>query len=80
MKKTVLILLLFGFLIPAIIEAQFYNRNTYRTQRNEISLELVLQVVLTDIGGGKDVEESLFGDYARGFLLGYKYRSDKICV
>ena len=54
MKKTVLLILLFGFLIPAIIEAQFYNRNTYRTQRHEISLGFGASSCLTDIGGGGD--------------------------
>ena len=69
MKKTVLILLLFGFLIPVIMEAQFYNRNTYRTQRNEISFGLGASSCLTDLGGGKDIEESFFKDYARAFLF-----------
>lgn len=68
MKKTTYILLLLGFLAPIILEAQFYNRNTYRTQRNEISFGIGASSCLTDVGGGKDVEESLFGDYARGFL------------
>ena len=68
MKKTTYILLLVGVLAPIILEAQFYNRNTYRTQRNEISFGIGASSCLTDVGGGKDVEESLFGDYARGFL------------
>ena len=68
MKKTTYILLLFVVLAPIILEAQFYNRNTYRTQRNEISFGIGASSCLTDVGGGKDVEESLFGDYARGFL------------
>ena len=68
MKKTTYILLLFVVLAPIILEAQFYNRNTYRTQRNEISFGMGASSCLTDVGGGKDVEESLFGDYARGFL------------
>jgi hypothetical protein len=67
-KKTTYILLLVGVLAPIILEAQFYNRNTYRTQRNEISFGIGASSCLTDVGGGKDVEESLFGDYARGFL------------
>ena len=69
MKKTVLILLLFGFLLPVIVEAQFYNRNTYRTQRNEISFGIGASSCLTDLGGGKDIEESFFKDYARAFLF-----------
>ena len=58
MKKTVLILLLFGFLFPIITKAQFYNRNTYRTQRNEISFGIGASSCLTDLGGGKNTEES----------------------
>ena len=68
MKKTIYILLSIGFLAPIILKAQFYNRNTYRTQRNEISFGIGASSCLTDVGGGKDTEESLFGDYARGFL------------
>ena len=68
MKKTTFILFLVWVLNPIILEAQFYNRNTYRTQRNEISFGLGASSCLTDVGGGKDIEESLFGEYARGFL------------
>ena len=69
MKKTVLLILLFEFLIPAIIEAQFYNRNTYRTQRHEISLGFGASSCLTDIGGGASTDSSFFGNSARGFLF-----------
>ncbi|PDH46893.1 MAG: hypothetical protein CND37_05705 [Bacteroidetes bacterium MED-G20] len=68
MKKTTFILFLVWVLAPIILEAQFYNRNTYRTQRNEVSFGLGASSCLTDVGGGKDIKESLFGDYARGFL------------
>ena len=43
-EKTTYILLLVVVLAPIILEAQFYNRNTYRTQRNEISFGIGLQV------------------------------------
>ena len=69
MKKPVLILLLFSFLVPVITKAQFYNRNTYRTQRNEISFGAGASSCLTDLGGGKKIEESFFKDYARAFLF-----------
>jgi len=67
-KKSIVIFFLIGVLSPVLLEAQFYNRNTYRTQRNEISFGVGASSCLTDVGGGKDVEESLFGNYARGFL------------
>ena len=69
MKKPVLILLLFSFLVPVFTKAQFYNRNTYRTQRNEISFGAGASSCLTDLGGGKKIEESFFKDYARAFLF-----------
>ena len=69
MKKTINILFILGFLFPTIVEAQFYNRNTYRTQRNEISFGLGASSCLTDLGGGASTDSSFFGNSARGFLF-----------
>lgn len=69
MKKLIYILLLVFALSPFLVEAQFYNRNIYRTQRNEISFGLGASSCLTDVGGGKSIEDSFFKDYARAFLF-----------
>ena len=69
MKKVLQILLIVEIITPLFSYSQFYNRNTYRTQRNEISFGFGASSCLTDLGGGKDIEESFFKDYARAFLF-----------
>ena len=69
MKLSIYISLLIFTLSPFLVEAQFYNRNIYRTQRNEISFGLGASSCLTDVGGGKSIEDSFFKDYARDFLF-----------
>ena len=69
MKKLIYISFLVFALCPLLVEAQFYNRNIYRTQRNEISFGLGASSCLTDIGGGKSIDDSFFKDYARAFLF-----------
>ncbi|MDG1798325.1 MAG: hypothetical protein P8H35_07145 [Flavobacteriales bacterium] len=69
MKKRIYILSVSFILIPFLLGAQFYNRNTYRTQRNEITFGVGASACLTDVGGGKESEESFFGNSARGFLF-----------
>ena len=68
MKKYLHIVLIFT-LIPAFYNAQYYNRNTYKTKRHEISFGLGASSCLTDVGGGKSIDSSLFGGSARGFLF-----------
>ena len=51
------------------MEAQFYNRNTYRTQRNEISFGIGASSCLTDLGGGKDIEDFLKIMLERFYLI-----------
>ena len=69
MKLSIYISLLIFTLSPFFVEAQFYNRNIYRTQRNEISFGFGASSCLTDVGGGKSIEDSFFKDYARDFLF-----------
>jgi len=69
LKKRIYILSVSFILIPFFLGAQFYNRNTYRTQRNEITFGVGASACLTDVGGGKESEESFFGNSARGFLF-----------
>ena len=69
MKKFNYILFFILVLSPLLLEAQYYNRNIYRTQRNEISFGLGASSCLTDVGGGKSIEDSFFKDYARDFLF-----------
>ena len=75
MKKYLHIVLIF-ILIPAFYNAQYYNRNTYKTKRHEINFGIGGSSCLTDVGGGEAPENSLFtgnifGDQpiARSFLF-----------
>ncbi|MFL2589197.1 MAG: hypothetical protein ACJ0QS_03920 [Parvicellaceae bacterium] len=76
MKKYLHIVLIFT-LIPAFYNAQYYNRNTYKTKRHEISFGLGASSCLTDVGGGKSVDSSLFGGSARGFLFDMNIKKTK---
>ena len=60
---------LFLFVIPSILNAQYYNRNSYKTKRHEISFGLGASSCLTDIGGGEATTNSFLGDYSRSFLF-----------
>ena len=62
-------IILFFVLIPLLYNAQYFNRNTYKTKRHEISFGLGASSCLTDVGGGKSVDSSLWGGSARGFLF-----------
>jgi len=75
LKKYLHIVLIF-ILIPAFYNAQYYNRNTYKTKRHEINFGIGGSSCLTDVGGGEAPENSLFtgnifGDQpiARSFLF-----------
>ena len=68
MKKYLHIVLIF-ILIPAFYNAQYYSRNSYKTKRHEISFGLGASSCLSDVGGGKSIDSSLFGGSARGFLF-----------
>ena len=75
MKKYLHIVLIF-ILIPAFYNAQYYNRNTYKTKRHELTFGIGGSSSLTDVGGGEAPENSLFtgnifGDQpiARSFLF-----------
>ncbi|CAI8166911.1 MAG: Uncharacterised protein [Crocinitomicaceae bacterium] len=59
MKKYLHIVLIFT-LIPAFFNAQYYNRNTYKTKRHEINFGIGGSSCLTDVGGGDSPENSLF--------------------
>ena len=62
-------IILFFVLIPFLYNAQYFNRNTYKTKRHEISFGLGASSCLTDVGGGKSVDSSLWGGSARGVLF-----------
>ena len=68
MKRYLHIILIFTT-IPVVCNAQYYSRNSYKTKRHEISFGLGASSCLTDVGGGKSVDSSLFGGSARGFLF-----------
>ncbi len=75
MKNYIHIVLFFIF-IPTVYNAQYYNRNSYKTKRHEIDFGIGGSSCLTDIGGGGAPENSLFtgnifGDQpiARSFLF-----------
>lgn len=70
-------IILFSIFIPAIFNAQYYNRNSYKTKRHEISFGLGASSCLTDVGGGKSVDSSLFGNSARGFLFDMNIQQTK---
>ena len=59
MKKYLHIVLIFT-LIPAFYNAQYYNRNTYKTKRHEINFGIGGSSCLTDVGGGEAQQNSLF--------------------
>ena len=60
---------MFLLVIPSILNAQYYNRNSYKTKRHEISFGLGPSSCLTDIGGGEATTNSFLGDYSRSFLF-----------
>ena len=64
-------------MIPIILNSQYYNRNSYKTKRHEISFGLGASSCLTDVGGGKSVDSSLFGNSARGFLFDMNIQQTK---
>ena len=59
LKKYLNIILIFT-LIPAFYNAQYYNRNTYKTKRHEINFGIGGSSCLTDVGGGEAQQNSLF--------------------
>ena len=74
--KKYLHIILFYILIPTVFNAQYYNRNTYKTKRHEINFGIGGSSCLTDLGGGEAPKNSLFtgnifGDQpiARSFLF-----------
>ena len=58
--KNYLHIILFFIFIPTVFNAQYYNRNTYKTKRHEINFGIGGSSCLTDIGGGDSPENSLF--------------------
>ena len=53
-------IILFTIIIPTVFNAQYYNRNTYKTKRHEINFGIGGSGCLTDIGGGEAPQNSLF--------------------
>ena len=76
MKKYLHTILFFIF-IPTVFNAQYYNRNSYKTKRHEISFGLGASSCLTDVGGGKSVDSSWFSGSARGFLFDMNVQQTK---
>ena len=70
-------IILFFIFTPSVYNAQYYNRNSYKTKRHEISFGLGASSCLTDVGGGKSVDSSLFGSSARGFLFDMNIQQTK---
>ncbi|MDG1690137.1 MAG: hypothetical protein P8I02_05130 [Flavobacteriales bacterium] len=69
-------IILISVFIPAVFNAQYYNRNTYKNKRHEINFGIGGSSCLTDVGGGESPQNSLFkgnifGDLpiARSFLF-----------
>ena len=86
MKKYLNIILIFT-LIPAFYNAQYYNRNTYKTKRHEINFGIGGSSCLTDVGGGDAPQNSLFtgnlfGDkpIARSFLFDLNIQATNFAV
>ena len=58
--KHIFHIVLFFILIPALFNAQYNNRNIYKTKRHEINFGIGGSSCLTDVGGGDSPENSLF--------------------
>ena len=63
--------------ITTVCNAQYYNRNSYKTKRHEISFGFGASSCLTDVGGGKSVNSSILGGSARGFLFDMNIQQTK---